>query len=172
MTDSWVVIHPLSDLSIPQSVGTYRKISTGILWYGNTIIAGTMFHLQKKKTLTWYFVFLMLFPLRTHFSGTIHILFLKIGIRKKLVVPLIMLHINNDDVVFSKVDSSSQTWLNVALYACLRYVHDIPRREHVLAPTIIAVSLAVWGFNFWHFYLTFFHFVSSAFSFFVGACGL
>jgi hypothetical protein len=53
-------------------------------------------------------------------------------------------HINYGNVVFSTVDSASQMQLNVAINSCLRYVHDIPRREHVshLVPTIIGVSLA------------------------------
>jgi hypothetical protein len=54
-----------------------------------------------------------------------------------------MPHINCSNVFFS-VDSVSQRRLNVAFNFCLRYVHDIPCREHVshLAPTIIGVSLA------------------------------
>jgi hypothetical protein len=65
-------------------------------------------------------------------------------VRKKLVVSLIMHHINYGNVVFSTVDSASQRRLNVAFNSCLRYVHDISRREHVshLVPTIIGVSLA------------------------------
>jgi hypothetical protein len=66
------------------------------------------------------------------------------GIRNKLVVLPIMRHITYGNVVFSTVDSTSQRRLNVAFNSCLRYVHDIPRREHVshLVPTIIGVSLA------------------------------
>jgi hypothetical protein len=65
------------------------------------------------------------------------------GVRNKLVLSLVMPHINYGNVVFSTVDSASQQ-LNVAFNSCLRYVHDIPRREHVshLAPSVIGVSLA------------------------------
>jgi hypothetical protein len=66
-------------------------------------------------------------------------------VRKKVVVSLVMPHINYGNVVFSPVDSASQRRLNVAFNSCLRYVHDIPRGEHVshLAPTIIGVLLAI-----------------------------
>jgi hypothetical protein len=61
-------------------------------------------------------------------------------------VSLIMPHINYGNVVFSTVDSASQRErrINVAFNSCLRYVHVIPRRDHVshLVPTIIGVSLA------------------------------
>jgi hypothetical protein len=55
-----------------------------------------------------------------------------------------MPHINYGNVFFSTVDSASQRRLNVAFNSCLRYVHDIPRWEHVshLASTIFGVSLA------------------------------
>jgi hypothetical protein len=55
-----------------------------------------------------------------------------------------MRHITYGNVVFSTVDSTSQRRLNVAFNSCLRYVHDIPHREHVshLVPTIIGVSLS------------------------------
>jgi hypothetical protein len=54
-----------------------------------------------------------------------------------------MPHIDYGNVVFSAVDSASQRRHNVAINSCLRYFHDIPRREHVshLVPTIIGVSL-------------------------------
>jgi hypothetical protein len=57
---------------------------------------------------------------------------------------LIMPHINYGNAVFTTVDSASQRRLNVAFNSCLRYVHDILRREHVshLVPTIIGVLLA------------------------------
>jgi hypothetical protein len=59
-------------------------------------------------------------------------------------VSLILPHINYGYVVFSTFDSVSQRRLNVAFNSCLRYVHDVARREHVshLVPTIIGVSLA------------------------------
>jgi hypothetical protein len=52
------------------------------------------------------------------------------GVRKKLIVSLIMPHIRRFNVTFN---------------SCLRYVHDIHRREHVshLVPTIIGVLLAI-----------------------------
>jgi hypothetical protein len=55
-----------------------------------------------------------------------------------------MPHIIYGNVVFSTVDSASQRRLNVALNSFQRYVHDIPRREHIshLEPSIIGVSLA------------------------------
>jgi hypothetical protein len=73
-----------------------------------------------------------------------HARYTPFGVRKKLVVSLVIPHINYGNVVLSIVDSASQRRLNVAFNSCLRYVHDIPRREHVshLAPTIISVSLA------------------------------
>jgi hypothetical protein len=57
-------------------------------------------------------------------------------------VSLVMPHIN---VVFSTVDSASQRRLNDAFNSCLRYVHYIPRWEHVshLVPTIIGVCFVV-----------------------------
>jgi hypothetical protein len=92
-------------------------------------------------------------------------------------VSLIMAHFNYGNVVFSTVDSASQRRLNVAFNFCLRYVHNIPRWEHVshLVPTIIiGVSLAnhlrihllTFLFKFLHirhpcYLLTVFHFASS-----------
>jgi hypothetical protein len=72
-----------------------------------------------------------------------HAKYTPLGVRKKLVVSLIMPHINYGNVVFSTVDSASQRRLNVAFNSCLHYVHDIPRREHVshLVSAIIDVSL-------------------------------
>jgi hypothetical protein len=93
-------------------------------------------------------------------------------VRKKLVVSLIMPHINYGNVVFSAVDSALQRRLTVTFNSCLRYVHDIPRREHVshLVPTIIGVSLAthlrihllMFLFKVLHpcYFLTLFHFAS------------
>jgi hypothetical protein len=68
---------------------------------------------------------------------------LRFEIIKKLVLSLIMPDINYGNVVFSTVGSASQRRLNVAFNSSLRYVHDIPRQEHVshLVPTIIGVSL-------------------------------
>jgi hypothetical protein len=73
-----------------------------------------------------------------------HARYTPFGVRKKLVVLLVIPHINYGNVDFSTVDAASQRRLNVAFNSCLRYVHDIPHREHVslLAPTIIGVSLA------------------------------
>jgi hypothetical protein len=66
------------------------------------------------------------------------------AVRNKLVVSLIMPHIIYGNVTFSTVDSASQRRLNVAFNPCLRYVHDISRREYSshLILTIIGVSLA------------------------------
>jgi hypothetical protein len=106
-----------------------------------------------------------------------HARYTPFGVTKKLVVSLIMLNINYGNVVFSTVDSASQRRLNVAFNSCLRYVHDIPRREHVshLVPTSIGVLLAIhlrihilkFLFKVLHimhpcYLLTLFHFASSA----------
>jgi hypothetical protein len=61
-------------------------------------------------------------------QGTELVLF---RVRKKLVVSLILPHIHYSNVVFSTVDSASHSVDFVAFNACLRYVHDISRREHV-----------------------------------------
>jgi hypothetical protein len=55
-----------------------------------------------------------------------------------------MPHVNYGYVIFSTIDSASQTQLNVAFNSCLRYVHDFPCREHIshLVPTVVGVSLA------------------------------
>jgi hypothetical protein len=64
------------------------------------------------------------------------------GIKKKLLVSLIMPHINNGNVVLS---TNTTSRLNVVFNSCLRYVYDILRGEHVshLEPTIIGVLLAI-----------------------------
>jgi hypothetical protein len=46
-------------------------------------------------------------------------------VRKKLVVSLVMPHINYGNVLFSTVDSASQRRLNDAFNSYLRYVHDM-----------------------------------------------
>jgi hypothetical protein len=73
-----------------------------------------------------------------------HARYTPFGVRKELIVSLIVPHINNGNVVFSTVDSASKRRLNVTFNSCLRYVHAIPRREHVshLVPIIIGGSLA------------------------------
>jgi hypothetical protein len=57
-----------------------------------------------------------------------HARYTPFGVKKKLVVSLIMPHINYGNVVFSTVDSASPRRLNVAFHSCLRYVHDTPRQ--------------------------------------------
>jgi hypothetical protein len=94
-------------------------------------------------------------------------------IRKKLLVSLIMPHINYGNVVLS-TNTTSQ--LNVAFNSCLRYVHDISCQEHIshLVPTIIGVSLVThlrinllrFLFKFLHirhpcYLVTLYHFASS-----------
>jgi hypothetical protein len=79
-------------------------------------------------------------------SVKLHARYTPFRVKKKLGVSLIMPHINYGNVVFATVDYALQRRLNVAFNSCLRYVHDIRRREHVshFVPTIIGVSLVTY----------------------------
>jgi hypothetical protein len=96
-------------------------------------------------------------------------------------VLLLMPHINHFYVLFSTNDFASHRRFNPPFNSCLRYVHAIPRREHVShlvpIPNIIDVSLAThkihlltFLFKVLHssctapvvYFFTLFHFASSA----------
>jgi hypothetical protein len=44
-------------------------------------------------------------------------------VRRRLVLSLILPHVNYDNIVFTGADSASQRRLGVAFEACLRYIH-------------------------------------------------
>jgi hypothetical protein len=52
-------------------------------------------------------------------------------VRRRLVVSLIMPHIGYGGVVYAGADAASQRWLNMAIRACLRYIHFLRKLDHV-----------------------------------------
>jgi hypothetical protein len=51
-------------------------------------------------------------------------------VRKRLVLLLILPHVNYDNIVFTGADSASQRRLGIAFEACLGYIHIRRRLDH------------------------------------------
>jgi hypothetical protein len=52
-------------------------------------------------------------------------------VRRRLVLSLILPHVNYGNIVFTGADSASQRRLGIAFKACLRYIHMKRRLDHV-----------------------------------------
>jgi hypothetical protein len=96
------------------------------------------FVLNERLTATAHFkkvcqkVFWILRSLRPHASHEV---------RRRLVVSLIMPHIGYGGIVYAGADAASQRRLNMALRACLRYIHSLRRLDHVSHLEVMGASL-------------------------------
>jgi hypothetical protein len=108
------------------------------------IVNNLGFVLDERLTATDYFkkvcqkVYWILRSLRSHALHT------PFAVRTRLVVSLIMPHIEYGGIVNAGADAASQWWLNMAFTAGLRYIHSLRRLDHVshLETSVISASLA------------------------------
>jgi hypothetical protein len=65
------------------------------------------------------------------------------GVRRRLVLSLILPHVNYGNIVFTGADSASQRKVGVEFKACLRYIHMRRRLDHVshLESTVMGTLL-------------------------------
>jgi hypothetical protein len=90
------------------------------------------FVLNKRLTATDLFgkvcqrIYWTLCSLRPHAAHT------PFEVRRRLVLSLILPHVNYGNIMITGADSASQRRLGVAFKACLRYIHMRRRLHHVL----------------------------------------
>jgi hypothetical protein len=99
------------------------KVVSKVNFFGfilNDRLQATNHYKKVCQKVYWILLSLRLHPLYTPFE-----------VRKRLVVSLSMPHIGYEGIMYAGVDAASQRRLNIALRACLRYIHSLRRLDHV-----------------------------------------